>query len=152
MPHVDVYVGLAHQAEQTLAESYRRIADGHAAEADVFHLAHTLAKLCDAHVDRLAPVRARYGEATDGEPERLHADGLAQARSGPVGLLRDLQDLHLLATLCDTTYAVLMQAAQGVQDRELLAIAEACRQDVSRQLGWLQTRLKTAAPQALLVG
>ena len=36
------------------------------------------------------------------EPERLHADGLTSTREGEIGLLRDLQDLHLLATLVQT--------------------------------------------------
>ena len=49
----------------------------------------------------------RYGQTTsDDEPERLHAEGLAQTRTGPVGLLRDLQDLYLLVSFVEMTWTV----------------------------------------------
>ena len=93
----------------------------------------------------------RYGEDRVREPERLHATGLAEVRSGPVGLLRDLQDLHVLATLVQTTWTVIAQGAQGLRDRELLEVATAANAETSRQLSWLNTRMKAAAPQALIV-
>ncbi len=43
------YLGLLHQSEVDLAEGFRKVADGHAAEADVYHVCSTLAKQCDAH-------------------------------------------------------------------------------------------------------
>jgi hypothetical protein len=85
------------------------------------------------------------------EPERLRADALPQAREGEVGLLRDLQDLHLLATLVKSTWVVIGQGAQGLRDHELLEIASASEAETDRQLTWLTTRMKVAAPQALIV-
>ena len=152
MPHLTTYVGLADRSEQTLADSFRAVAEGHARQADVFHTCHTLAKMSDEHRRRLAPVVERYGEDRDvTEPERLHADGLASVREGVVGLLRDLQDLHVLATLVQTTWTVIVQGAQGLRDRELLEIATSSNAETSRQLTWLNTRMKVAAPQALIV-
>ena len=151
MPHLTTYVGLADHSEQTLADSLRAVAQGHARVADVFHTCHTLAGWCDAHREALAPVVERYGEDDVQEPERLRATGLAQAREGEIGLLRDLQDLHVLATLVQTTWTVIAQGAQGLRDPELLDIATASNAETSRQLTWLNTRMKTAAPQALIV-
>jgi hypothetical protein len=152
MPHLSTYVGLADHAEATLAESLRAVADAHARVADVHHLGHTLARMSDQHRERLAPVVARYGEQDDvEEPERLRHSGLAEAREGEIGLLRDLQDLHVLATLVQTTWTVIAQGAQGLRDQELLDIAESCNAETSRQLSWLNTRLKVTAPQALIV-
>ncbi len=154
MPHVATYVRLASRSEQTLAESFRTVAEGHSAQADILHTCHTLAKMNDSHVAALAPVADRYGQDNDddtAEPERLHAAGLAEVREGQIGLLRDLQDLHVLATLVQTTWTVLAQGAQGLRDSELFAIATACNAEVSRQLSWLNTRMKAAAPQALVV-
>lgn len=152
MPHLATYVGLADHSEQTLADSFRAVAEGHAHVADVFHLCHTLAGWSDAHRDKLASVVERYGEQTDiDEPERLHAAGVGQAREGEVGLLRDLQDLHVLASLVQTTWTAIAQGAQGLRDRELLDIAHACSAETARQISWLDTRLKVAAPQALIV-
>lgn len=146
-----VYVGMVHTGEQTLAESFRQVGQGHADEADVAHTCHTLANWCDEHVIKLGPMAERYGEQDVGEPERLHAEGLSSTRSGPVGLLRDLQDLHLLATLVHTSWTVVVQAAQGARDRELLDVAQSCDAETDRQLTWLVTRIKETAPQALLV-
>lgn len=152
MPHLRTYVGLADHSEKTLADSFRAVAEGHAAEADIFHTCHLLARWSDAHRERLAPVAERYGEDDSvTEPERLHASGLAEVRAGQVGLLRDLQDLHVLADLVQTTWTVVAQGAQGLRDHELLEIATSANAETSRQLTWLNTRMKAAAPQALIV-
>ena len=149
MPHLATYVGLADHSEQTLADSLRAVATG-TPGADVFHTCHA-GRLSDEHRAGLAPVVERYGEDDVEEPERLRADGLAQVREGEIGLLRDLQDLHVLATLVQTTWTVLAQAAQGLRDPELLEVATSSNAETSRQLTWLNTRMKQAAPQALIV-
>jgi hypothetical protein len=146
-----VYLGLLQKAEQSLASSYRQVADGHGAEPDVYHLCHTLAKQCDAHEQALTPVIERYGEQPDDEPERLHAEELSETRSGPVGLLRDLQDLYVLASLADVTWMMVKQAALGLRDEELIGVTQQCEGQIKVQLGWLTTRMKQAAPQALIV-
>jgi len=152
MPHLNTYIGLADHSEKTLAESFRAVADGHAKEADVFHTCHMLAQWSEGHREHLAPVIERYGEDDSvTEPERLHAEGLAEVRTGPVGLLRDLQDLHVLASLVQTTWTVVAQGAQGLRDHELLDVATSSNAETSRQLSWLNTRMKAAAPQALIV-
>ena len=151
MPHLSTYVGLADHSERTLAESFRTIAEGHAHVADVFHTCRLLAGWCDDHRTRLAPVVQRYGEDDVDEPERLHAAALEETREGEIGLLRDLQDLHVQATLVQTTWTVILQGAQGLRDRGLLEIAQHCNAETQRQLAWLTTRIKTAAPQALIV-
>lgn len=152
MPHLTTYIGLADHSEKTLADSFRAVADGHAHIADVHHTCLMLAGWSDANRDALAPIVERYGEADDvDEPERLHAAGLAQTREGEIGLLRDLQDLHVLASLVQTTWTVIAQGAQGLRDPELLEVAQEANAQTSRQLSWLNTRMKTAAPQALIV-
>ena len=151
MPHLTTYIGLADHSEQILADSFRTIAEGHAQAVDVFHIGHMLAGWSDDHRDALAPVIERYGEADVDEPERLHAAGLAETRQGDIGLLRDLQDLHVLATLVQTTWTVIAQGAQGLRDQELLEVANSSNAQTSRQLTWLNTRMKAAAPQALIV-
>jgi hypothetical protein len=149
--NLDIYLGMLRQAEQTLAESFRQVADGHGAEPDVHFLCHTLAGQCENHGKLLLPVVQRYGEdPSDNEPERLHAQGLSETRSGPVGLLRDLQDLYLLASLVDVTWTMVKQAGSALRDKELLAVVEQCDAETAVQLRWLRTRMKQAAPQALV--
>ena len=149
--NLKIYLGLLHKAEETLATSYRQVAEGHGAEPDVHFLCLALAAQCDEHQLLLQPVVERYGEdRSANEPERLHAEGLSQTRSGPVGLLRDLQDLYLLASLVDITWTMVKQAASALRDDELLSVVAQCDSETSTQLKWLQTRMKQAAPQALV--
>jgi hypothetical protein len=42
-------------------------------------------------------------------------------------------------------------AAQGVRDRRLLTVVTRCEGETAIQLKWLRTRMKEAAPQALVV-
>jgi hypothetical protein len=152
MPHLSTYVALVDRSEQDLAESLRSIGHGHADVADVYHMTETLAKMSDQHREKLAPVVERYGEDSDvDEPDRLHAAGLGEPRGGEIGLLRDLQDLHVLATLVKTTWVAISQGAQGLRDRELLDISQSAMAETDRQITWFETRLKAAAPQALIV-
>lgn len=144
-----VYLGMLHAAEQTLADSWRLVADGHAAEADLHHLGHQLGERADGRVARLAPLTERYGERYDDEPERLEAEGLGSLRAGPVGLLRDLQDLYLLASFVAITWDLVGQAAQATRDREALDAVAHAQPEVRNQIAFLRTRMEQAAPQAL---
>ena len=146
-----VYLGLLRKAEQMLASSYRQVAEGHGAEPDVYHLCQALAQQCDQHERALAPVTERYGDQPDDEPERLHAVGITSTRTGPVGLIRDLQDLYLLANLVDVTWMMVKQAALALRDDQLVAVVGQCEAQIKVQLGWLITRMKQAAPQALII-
>jgi len=56
-----------------------------------------------------------------------------------------------MATECDLSWTLVGQAAQGARDRELLGVVQNCEQESATQLKWLQTRMKQAAPQALVV-
>ncbi len=149
--HLSTYLGLLHTGERTLAGSYRQVGEGHQQEADVFYACRTVAGQCDAHVEALAPILERYGEAAEPEPERLHAVGLSSVRSGGLGLLRDLHELYALCSFVDISWTLVGQAAKGLHDRELLQVVQDCESQTSLQLRWLTTRMKAAAPQALIV-
>jgi hypothetical protein len=43
------------------------------------------------------------------------------------------------------------QAGSALRDRELLDVVSRCDGETAVQLRWLQTRMKQAAPQALVV-
>ncbi|EHR61740.1 hypothetical protein [Saccharomonospora cyanea] len=148
--HLATYLGLLHTSLNTLADAFREVSRGHGEEPDVWHLCRLLAGRTDRQAEALKPLVERYGEHREAEPERLHAAGLEHTRSGPVGLLRDLQDLHMLASLTDMTWTVVGQAAQGLRDRELLHVIDTCEPETRRQLVWLRSRIKQAAPQALI--
>ena len=145
------YLGLLHRAELNLATAFREVAEGHPGEADVVQLCGRLADECDGHAERLQPFAERYGEDAPAEPDRLHSEIFNGSREGGLGLLRDLQDLYLMAAECDIAWTLVGQAAQGLRDGGLLDVVRACEGETSIQMKWLRTRMKQAAPQALVV-
>jgi hypothetical protein len=149
--HLSTYLTLLSSAEQTLADSHRMVADGHADEADVHYTSQDFARRCSDHAEALAPIVSRYEKRRQTEPDRLHPPGLVGARSGPVGLLRDLQDLYQLANLVESTWTLVGQAAYGARDRDLIDVVARCGPEITTQLSWLRMRLKAAAAQTLLV-
>ena len=149
--HLANYLGYLHRAELNLGEGFRKVADVHAEEADVFHTCNTLAKQCEVHAEKLKPFVDRYGEEKPEEPERLYHELFDETRTGGLGLLRDLHDLYLMASTCDISWTMIGQAAQGAGDRELLETVNTCESQTATQIRWLKTRMKQAAPQALLV-
>jgi hypothetical protein len=145
------YLGLLHKAEANLARALGEVAEAHADEVDVFHTCHAVARQCHAHAAALEPFVERYGEDAPDEPDRLHSTLFTGTRTGGLGLLRDLQDLYLMAAETDIAWTLVGQAAKGLRDDDLQSTVEACEGETAIQLKWLRTRMKQAAPQALLV-
>jgi hypothetical protein len=145
------YLGLLHGAEVNLAAAFREVGAGHKDEPDVFYDCERLAAQCKRHAEQLQPFAQRYGEDADDEPDRLHSELFKGIRSGGIGLLRDLHDLYLMAAECDISWTLVGQAAKGTRDDELTQVVDRCEGETAIQMKWLRTRMKTAAPQALVV-
>lgn len=56
-----------------------------------------------------------------------------------------------MAAECDISWTVIGQAAQGVRDNDPYAVVQRCEGETATQLKWIRTRMKEAAPQALIV-
>ena len=149
--HLGNYLRYLMMAERNLAEGFRKTGEDHAEEVDVFHTADTLAGQCEAHVEKLQPLCERYGKEKATEPDRLYHELFGETRSGGLGLLRDLQDLYLMAHACDIAWTMVGQAARGARHTGLLEVVNAREGQTATQIKWLRTRMKQAAPQALLV-
>ena len=149
--HLAHYLGLLHKAEIDLGQAFREVGKGHPEEPDVLQICQKLARQCEGHAERLEPFAARYGEEAPDEPDRLYSELFNGIRSGGLGLLRDLHDLYLMACECDIAWTLVGQAAQGARDEQLLEVVNGCEGETAIQLKWLKTRMKQAAPQALVV-
>ena len=145
------YIGMLHRALEATAAAFREVGSAHGDEPDVADTCAYLAGLADGQADALRPFIDRYGEEPEDEPERLHSELFKGTREGPLALLRDLQDLFLMANECDIVWTLVGQAAQGLRDEELVQVVTSCEGDTSRQISWLRSRMKQAAPQALVV-
>jgi hypothetical protein len=145
------YIGLLHHAQVHLAASFRQVGEAHRDEPDVLSDCERLARQCDRHARALQPFTERYGEDADDEPDRLHSEIFRGTRQGGLGLIRDLHDLYLMAAECDLSWTLVGQAAKGARDDQLTAVVEQCEGETAIQMKWLRTRMKAAAPQALVV-
>ncbi len=150
--HLANYLGLASASEKLLAEAFDKVARHHQDEPDILQTCTKLSAWSLQHHGRLQPFVAKYSEGKSSEPDRLHKALFDGTRSGSLGLLRDLHDLWLLANEVDLCWVMISQAALGLRDEELKATCGEFKTDTKRQLDWLMTRMKQAAPQALMVG
>jgi hypothetical protein len=145
------YLGLLHHAQTELAAAFREVAAAHRDEPDVAGTCRRLADECEAASDRLRPFAERYGEDAEDEPERLHSELFTGTRRGSLALLRDLHDLYLMACESSISWTMIRQASQGARDHELLQLAKDGETATARHIAWITTRMKQAAPQALIV-
>ncbi|MBW4716890.1 hypothetical protein [Saccharothrix obliqua] len=149
--HLAHYLGLLHRAQLTLGDAFREVGAAHGDEPDVAEQCARQARRCDRHARDLEPFARRYAEDAPDEPERLHSELFRGTRTGGLGLVRDLHDLYLMATECELCWTVVGQAAQGLRDAGLFAVVRRWEGETAIQVKWLRTRIKQAAPQALVV-
>src|SRR5579864_5308208 len=119
--HVGNYLALLRQSEQDLVDAFSDVAAHHADEPDVAGTCHRFARESATHAERLAPLASRYGEQAPDPPENLKTTLFHGARSGGMGLLRDLHDLWLLAHEVQLCWTVLRQAGAALRAKEMLA-------------------------------
>jgi hypothetical protein len=152
-------------AECDLADELDTVGERHASDADVYHVAKTLASRCPRQLDLLrtsaarhdAPARSLDG-SQDGAPDvlerarRLASELVGKHESAGMLLLEDLRSLYLSAHRAELAWVLLEQCAKAARDGELLAAAKAGREEAERRWKWVRTKLKEASPQVLVAG
>jgi histidinol-phosphate/aromatic aminotransferase/cobyric acid decarboxylase-like protein len=135
---------LAHLRELELAGTaeLRAAAERHRAEHDVYHQCQAFALTADRRAQKLEPFIRRY----EGQAQWAVALG-----NGSDDLLQALRALYLRAEEVAITWTMVGQAAKALRDQDLLAVVTACQPEPEMQAKWFATRIKTAAPQALVV-
>src|SRR5690349_12238982 len=128
------YLRQLRDAEATLADAYGTAAQGHAGDADVYYICRQLRRQCREHVAALEPVTERYPDTAGPAADHPGPPALRTTHEGGTGLVRDLQELHLLATFADITWTIVGQAEQAVRDRSLLDLVNDCQPETGRQL------------------
>jgi hypothetical protein len=135
---------LAHlgELETGLAAELRAAAERHRDDHDVFHQCQTFALAADKRAKSLEQLADR----DDGEAEWTSAIG-----PGSDELLEDLRALYLRTQEAATTWTMAAQAAKASRDPDLLGLATASQSETEAHGKWFTTRIKTGAPQALVV-
>jgi hypothetical protein len=136
---------LAHlgQLETGLAAELRAAAERHRGEHDVYHQCQTFALAADKRVRRLEPFARRYG----GVPAWTSSVG-----DGGESLLHELRTLYLRTQEVAITWTIASQTAKALRGGDLLTVATEHQSEVETHAKWFTTRIKVAAPQAIVLG
>jgi hypothetical protein len=135
---------LAHleKLETALAAELRAAAERHRDDHDVYHQSRTFAVTADKRVQGLALFEQRY------KGKAIWSTAIGD---GSADLLEDLRTLYLRSQEAAMTWVMVAQAAKALRDKELLSHATDCQTETELQGKWFTTRIKTGAPQALVV-
>ena len=160
MTKVDMVLSDLHDAEQDLILALEQLGEKNHVDHEIAHVTRDLVRWSADHLSVLAEVAPRYGAELD--PEARHTRNIAAAARRKTGevlgrrhdpslmLLDDLRDLYGSASRVQLDWEVLAQAAQALQDQDLVDRAESCRAQTQRQVTWAETKLKETAAQALV--
>ncbi len=149
--HIGKYIDLVHRTELDLVKAFKLVATAHSDEVDVYQTCVLLSSWSQALADEVEVFARHYKEEKDTEPDRLAQTLLKKTRKGGMALLRDLHDLYLIESEVQICCTILKQGATGLRDDALVATCEEIERQTKRQLSWLITRMKSAAPQTLIV-
>jgi hypothetical protein len=146
-----LYLKMVEDSERDLTEALLTVAAHHGDEPDMEEICRLLASWSQDKAESARHFITRYGKQNDRGAERLYSQLFHGPRRGGLALLRDLHDLWLMATEAQICWTLLAQAAQALRDKELIGICEQNKHQTTRQIAWLETRSKQAAPQTLVV-
>jgi ferredoxin-nitrate reductase len=149
--HVANYLSMIETGERSYIKALQKMADHHKRQPDVTNECTTLATRSNSRLEQLNPLSDSYHDTQESEPAILSKMLFSSPRDGGFGLLRDLQDLFLLASENNMSWLVLKQASQALRNNELEKICTQAVEQTKQEISWLKTRIKQAAPQALTV-
>ncbi|MFB9993905.1 hypothetical protein ACFFLM_18280 [Deinococcus oregonensis] len=149
--NIGTYLGLIHGSEECLVDALTRVAEHHGDEPDIKETCLLLASWSSKHLEHLKPLVEHYSEHRNAEPAHLEQALFHGPRRGSLALLRDLHDLWLMTNEVQLCWTVLEQAAQALRDDELERVCQECGKETKRQTAFFLSRIKQAAPQALIV-
>jgi hypothetical protein len=148
-----------HRSETSLARELLAIADRHAADHEIFHVAHDLAGWSQQHVRRLAEAGHDHGLRLNPQPRwelpgvsgltRRAGAALARRPASGLLLLADLRRVHRKAAGVSLDWELLAQAAQAMKQQPLVELAADCHPQTLRQMRWANAHLKVTSPQVI---
>src|SRR3954471_7403641 len=109
-------VGMARASEQQLAKSFGAMAQKHTSDFEVHQSCSLFHQWCEGHLENLNTFAIQHGTVVNPDPARVKRALFHGPRIGGFGLLRDLQDLLLLAHQTRTGWTALMQAAKEMKE------------------------------------
>jgi anaerobic selenocysteine-containing dehydrogenase len=150
-PHLADYLGILEGGVTQMAEAAAAMRERHPAEPEVVHGCRLLETWTRRELGDLESIAERYGRKKKAVGEKLRRVLLGAKKPGGFGLVRDLHDLWVLAHGVKISLVALEQAARTLRDKPMESSLSRIAFENERQIGWILTRLKATAPQALVV-
>ena len=148
--NIGLYLMMVKDSETELSTAFLKVADHHQEEPDMEEICRLLSSWSRQKASSTERFINKYGGRHDRGAQKLYSELFHGPRRGGLALLRDLHDLWLLATEAQICWTMLTQAAQSLRDKDLITTCMENKQQSARQIAWLQTRSKQAAPQSLV--
>jgi len=149
MNHLGAALQRLKSNEDRLAEAHGAIATTHAGESEIAQ-GCTLLKTWAKEDARKLQIILNDLDAEPAESERPRPVRRRQKLPG-IGLLWDLEELLTLTQAARASSLSVEQAAKAAKNLGLIDTVTSSRASLDRQVAWLETQLKNAAPQAILV-
>jgi anaerobic selenocysteine-containing dehydrogenase len=149
--HVSDYLGMLRHSNEELSRACLDVASRHPDEPEIQSGLTKLAKFSDDAIASLEPHARRHDEKDPEEPGKLRQTLFPTALAGSFALLRDLHELHVLASHVHTALTIVVQAARGLRDAELLSVCASLDEQSRRQQAWLLNQIKHRATHTLVV-
>jgi hypothetical protein len=151
MIQLATYLTALQRCEKSLADAFTSVATQHADEPEIVGTAPLLASWSQEHVGRLEAAIAAFGKKPPLDPKLLLSAAFGGPRKGPAGLLNDLLELAMLAGEAQLLWALAGQGARVLRADHLLDLCTTLPVQTDRQKIWLETRIKSIAPQLMVL-
>ena len=148
--NIGLYLKMVKDSETDLNDAFVKVANHHQQEPDMEEICRLLASWSQQKATSTDRFIIKYGEKHERGADKLYSELFQGPRRGGLALLRDLHDLWLLATEAQICWTLLGQAAQALRDQDLVETCVFNKEQTARQIAWLETRSKQAAPQSLI--
>jgi len=141
-----------HAAETELADQLTHLAERHASEHEVQHVARDLRGWSQTNLSRIDEAAANHqADLRESRDSDYQVPAALAGQKAPTGvqLLDDLCTTYLMAADASLAWELLAQYGKSQRQTDILALVDECHPRILRQMRWANTMLKTASPQVL---
>ena len=151
MKHIANYLVRTEIAEKALTAGFQKIKNEHALETDVVEMCEKFIQWSNRHLEATRKLLPQFQEVPVTESAEHPNSLLENLQIGSFGLLQDLHAISILIHDAQMCWVVLLQGSKALRNIEMETICLECEADCKAEATWLSTKMKNAAPQALVV-
>ena len=149
--HIAEYLGRTQNAEKSLVKTFQKLARTHAFDPDVVEMLEKFSLWSTQHLEFIDRLSEEFGSDASDKPEDVSDALFSKPHMGGFGLLQDLHGLSLLVHEAQMCWTILLQGAKSLRHTDMESVCTQCGVHLKKETMWLSTKIKSAAPQVLVV-